>query len=110
MTPPELAGDIALHALADIQAGRDPHRKDQTVTTDIWPEARAAMLRAEADQLESTHCTGLTATWCPIHGDCLCGERDVIGRRHRGDGFHDMDDPRCPLHAPTSSHAEGPTP
>jgi hypothetical protein len=41
-------------------------------------------------------CTGLTARWCPIHGDCVCPEG--------WDG--DMDEPDCPLHASASQHAE----
>ncbi len=38
-------------------------------------------------------CTGVAARWCPIHGDCECGEED-------------MDQAHCPLHSPTSTHAE----
>lgn len=44
-------------------------------------------------------CTGLTATWCPIHGDCVCPCDELNG----GD-LPAMDDNRCPLHAPTGSH------
>lgn len=40
-----------------------------------------------------TRCTGLTARWCPTHGDCAC------------DPDGDMNDPTCPLHAPKSTHA-----
>jgi hypothetical protein len=43
-------------------------------------------------------CTGLSAFWCPIHGDCSC-ERD-----HDGDCSFDDDD--CPLHSATSTHAD----
>lgn len=39
------------------------------------------------------HCTGLMARWCPIHGDCACAAPGP------------SDDPTCPLHAPTSTHA-----
>lgn len=42
-----------------------------------------------------TECTGATASWCPIHGDCSCPEPVTA-----------MDDPACPLHAPTSLHGE----
>lgn len=51
-------------------------------------------------------CTGRSASWCPVHGDCVCP-------RTRPDGDFDgerMDDPACPLHAPSSSHAEGDDP
>jgi hypothetical protein len=45
-------------------------------------------------------CTGVTAVWCPIHGDCSC-------RRETNGGLDvDRDDPRCPLHAPDSAHGE----
>lgn len=65
---------------------------------------RIAALRAEADRLEAANCTGLTATWCPTHGDCACppryeGDTDI----HAG---RTLNDPRCPLHAADSSHAE----
>lgn len=42
-------------------------------------------------------CTGMTALWCPVHGDCSCPEEGP-------------DDPRdaehCPLHSFASSHGE----
>lgn len=63
-------------------------------------DEKVAALRAEADRLESTHCTGVAAAWCPIHGDCLC-PRDDDGEAR--DGLHDD---ACPLHSRTSSHAE----
>jgi hypothetical protein len=43
-------------------------------------------------------CTGLTAFWCPVHGDCTCE------RTYYGDCC--FDSPSCPLHAPQSQHAE----
>lgn len=47
-----------------------------------------------------SHCTGLSARWCPIHGDCTC-EAD--------DWSKDLDSPTCPLHSSASTHAEGAT-
>jgi hypothetical protein len=41
-------------------------------------------------------CTGITAAWCPVHGDCSCPTNS-----------EDRADDRCPLHAPTSAHGEG---
>lgn len=38
-------------------------------------------------------CTGMTASWCPIHGDCSCP--GPIGSSES-----------CPLHGPESEHAE----
>ena len=40
-------------------------------------------------------CTGLTATWCPVHGDCTCEREFEQG----------LDAPSCPLHAFDSQHA-----
>jgi len=42
----------------------------------------------------SARCTGLTAAWCPVHGDCSCD----------GGPPMDLDDPRCPLHSTASRH------
>lgn len=39
-------------------------------------------------------CTGVTAAWCPVHGDCTCADRLVA-----------MDDDGCPLHDKASLHA-----
>jgi hypothetical protein len=41
-------------------------------------------------------CTGVTADWCPNHGQCECADREVA-----------MDDGGCPLHNSNSPHAEG---
>ena len=39
-------------------------------------------------------CTGVSAAWCPVCGDCKCPDRE-----------QDLDDPRCPLHGSASDHA-----
>lgn len=51
-----------------------------------------------------SQCTGVAAQWCPVHGSCTCPERypDATGALS---GERDMNDPGCPLHAPTSTHA-----
>lgn len=38
----------------------------------------------------TTDCTGLSASWCPNHGNCVCAG--------------ELDDPRCPLHGHASNH------
>lgn len=45
-------------------------------------------------------CTGVAASWCPIHGDCTCPDRadPTEGR--------DMNSETCPLHSSDSTHAE----
>jgi hypothetical protein len=40
-------------------------------------------------------CTGLTARWCPVHGDCSCDAVEGLGGS------------ACPLHAMDSNHVEG---
>ena len=47
-------------------------------------------------------CTGLTAQWCPVHGDCVCHD-DGIPELHIAPT---LDDPQCPLHKPGSDHGE----
>jgi hypothetical protein len=61
------------------------------------PETPEA-LRRRADILESQTCTGVAASWCPVHGSCTC-PRDDDGRAEN------LDDDDCPLHASSSSHA-----
>lgn len=62
-----------------------------------WNTATPDELRRIADVIESRECTGVTATWCPIHGDCTCPP-DPDERYLNDDG--------CPLHDSASSHAE----
>jgi hypothetical protein len=40
-------------------------------------------------------CTGVSAGWCPVHGDCVCPDRERA-----------MDTATCPLHGVSSKHAE----
>lgn len=39
-------------------------------------------------------CTGVSARWCPVHGDCTC--KDAM----------DLNDGDCPLHSESSDHGE----
>lgn len=41
-------------------------------------------------------CSGVSATWCPEHGDCKCPAPEV-----------EREDPACPLHNLQSTHGEG---
>lgn len=50
--------------------------------------------------MTDTKCTGVTASWCPIHGDCTCPRKK--------DGEREEEDPKCPLHSLSSDHAEVP--
>lgn len=38
-------------------------------------------------------CTGVSANWCPIHGDCICREPE-----------ESKSDDDCPLHSAWSDH------
>lgn len=51
--------------------------------------------------MTTNECTGATAAWCPVHGDCACP---------RTDGGPSLDHPACPLHGPASTHGEEPEP
>lgn len=46
-------------------------------------------------------CTGIGASWCPVHGDCTCPRNDD------GEALDGLDDPSCPLHSLTSRHGDG---
>jgi len=46
-------------------------------------------------------CTGQTAVWCPIHGDCSCPY--LYGDPTNGPT---LDDDKCPLHKLESAHGE----
>lgn len=39
-------------------------------------------------------CSGVSAGWCPIHGDCTCRDPD------------DKNDDDCPLHSAGSTHGD----
>lgn len=46
----------------------------------------------------ASRCTGIAASWCPIHGDCTCKDSETVAREE--------EDPDCPLHGDASTHAE----
>lgn len=46
-------------------------------------------------------CTGVSAIWCPVHGDCTCAGRDAAYPARA-----DLNDEKCPLHGSHSNHAE----
>jgi len=57
---------------------------------DLFDKRRFAVLERQ-ERRPRLACTGVAAVWCPIHGDCWCFF----------DGKGD-----CPLHAPSSTHAD----
>lgn len=50
--------------------------------------------------MRGNDCTGLTARWCPNHGDCGCPADPFDDRYLSADG--------CPLHDDQSTHPEAP--
>lgn len=64
-------------------------------------------LRRRADLIESRMCTGLAASWCPVHGDCTCPRREDGEPIPADEGGYDLAAPGCPLHDEASSHAAG---
>ena len=61
--------------------------------------ARLTAPTASPAPLTVPECSGVTARWCPRCGDCACDPESMADP-------DDMDDPRCPLHSPSSEHAE----
>ena len=61
---------------------------------------RAAV--AAFDKARAPECTGTSASWCPVCGDCKCPDNDY--------GERTLDDESCPLHSRQSKHAELPAP
>lgn len=45
-----------------------------------------------------SECTGVSAAWCPVHGDCTCPQNEG--------GLAEEQDAECPLHGLASLHAE----
>lgn len=58
-----------------------------------------------------TGCTGMAATWCPIHGDCTCPwvKGDEPSDGFDPDAVRDLNSETCPLHSSASTHAEVPS-
>jgi hypothetical protein len=53
---------------------------------------------AQIERLDVTRCTGISAGWCPAHGDCVCPYDE--------DNGHDFTNEACPLHGTTSAHGD----
>jgi hypothetical protein len=69
--------------------------QDRRLINKLGKDDTPKALRKLADRIEATGCTGVTATWCPVHGDCTCAK----------DRY--MHDDSCPLHSGESAHGEG---
>ncbi len=84
--------DIVRVVFADwLDDDRDP---DRAVFIRIQVERHRLEQRIKAHQKVGHMCESVSATWCPVCGDCCCPDREVS-----------MNDPHCPLHLNTSLHA-----
>lgn len=95
----EPATDSEGVAPAAAQAGgQDVRPSEPAGSTNEGPGEDAAFPEHSAPPAR-VQCTGVSAAWCPIHGDCTCPEINADGER-------DMNDGDCPLHSASSDHAE----
>lgn len=72
------------------------NRELELVADDFYAETRLSPTKAQ-DPLEAIEraCTGIAASWCPVHDDCACPAPEDA-----------KDDHSCPLHSPTSTHTD----
>lgn len=90
----------------------------------------AVFFDRQSRRFESMHCTGVSASWCPVCGDCVCppychecGGTELCRPDHlarpndwfckdcelwvKDDGTRlERNSDECPLHAAWSTHAE----
>lgn len=89
MTDQERSRSAEMAALTDFEIVRRAAFADEAELRGLADEMRRRILG----------CTGITAAWCPVHGDCRCPDRESGG---------DLDDPSCPLHGADGHHGEAP--
>ena len=53
---------------------------------------------AEVAKLDVSECSGISAGWCPVHGDCTCPRDSTDTREEQSDD--------CPLHGTFSNHGD----
>lgn len=74
-------------------------------TPGLHHQDRAEPLRASAAE----ECTGIAASWCPVHGDCSCPRSEagepVLRNLGACMGSEVVHDPECPLHGEGTNHA-----
>jgi hypothetical protein len=74
------------------------------LTTTRQTQLAALLAAVAAAQGTERTCTGLSAQWCPVHGTCTCPDQWPIPGTTQMSG--PMVGQSCPLHSPTSLHAE----
>jgi hypothetical protein len=85
------------------------HAREALVSGDR-PAASSLATNALRESIApSTDCTGIAATWCPLHGDCSCPREEdgspVMFHGPFGHGSQVVHDDDCPLHGTGSLHA-----
>lgn len=81
--------DVARLVYADWLEEHDQAERAKFIRLQV---KQVQMLREETD---CSQCTPCSCDWCPICGDCCCPNPEDR-----------KDDPQCPLHNPSSMHAE----
>lgn len=101
---PEQARELAANLLVsayDADHGAEEWMEDDWTEGPCQPMQSGCTGAPHRPGCPERDCTGLTATWCPVHGDCTC-------TRHEDSVEVDFDEMgTCPLHAHGSDHAEG---
>lgn len=64
------------------------------------PAFQRMMIHRVLEEMLTADCTGVTATWCPVHGDCVCPPHEEYGE----DYGRTLNDPGCELHRHDSKH------
>jgi hypothetical protein len=104
-----VAESIGVHALARLVYAAEPAdgwvRCSIGVQCPVVPHPHNHPLPGWPVPTEMSVCTGIAATWCPIHGDCTCPFA-VAHPEDAGDYSRTWDEPTCPLHGQGSPHAE----
>lgn len=97
------ARDLAEKAFLGLPAAPTVSEEIAAVTALLMKLSRCAD-RGSAEQGKAQpECTGSSASWCPVHGDCECPYLN-----DNPDEGRTLDDPGCPLHGEKSEHAKEP--
>lgn len=83
------SGDVLVFSAGEPLAGRG-----ELLKTYMAGDAEVAVVTWSCcGHPDQPRCTGLTATWCPVHGQCTCRPQHGMPGPGNDDG--------CPLHEPT---------
>jgi hypothetical protein len=101
LVPAEQLRAVVVQLLAELMAQQPPSMvlgPEHPALKRAMTEAGEALQRAGRLTELPQRCTGVTATWCPVCGDCSCPQAPEPPLPPA--------DPRCPLHGEGSSHGE----